>query len=157
MSSRFSSQPLPYDVKLLVHSGRLRRALQQRLAAALSSSNLSVAQWLILSMIQRSHEATLTEIVDAFDHDAGAVSRTIAALRGMGLLASRPAPLDRRSTVLSLSDAGQDVFRSITAITAMDVEEHLRQSLEPGDLQTLLRLTEQAAHALETIEANGSS
>ncbi|WP_180862954.1 MarR family winged helix-turn-helix transcriptional regulator [Cupriavidus pauculus] len=151
MSSRLTSQVLPHDIQLLVQSGRLRRALQHRLAAALTSFNLSVAKWLVLSLIQRKGEATLTEIAEAFDHDAGAVSRTMGALRSMGLLVSRPAPLDRRSTVLSLSEAGQSLFQAITASTTVDVEDMLRCALGPDELQKMISLMQQAAYALETI------
>ncbi len=74
---------------------------------------LQPAQWSALRYFARagSEARTVTGLARFLGVTMGPASRAVAALEKRGLLASRPHPRDRRSSLFDLTDAGQDKVR----------------------------------------------
>ena len=80
-----------------------------------------------------------------------ALSRLVDRLAERGFVQRRPDPVDGRSVLLSLTEAGRDVQRQIGRQHARDVARAMTAGLDPGELRQLeticLKLAGQPAGA----------
>jgi DNA-binding MarR family transcriptional regulator len=85
--------------------GLARRLRAERPANALSSNKLSV-----LGHLYRNGPSTPTRIAAAEHQQPQSLTRVFAELEAEGLIARRPSELDRRASVLDLTDVGRDLL-----------------------------------------------
>ena len=81
---------------------RVRRVIGERARAV--HPDLQPASYLILAYVATSGPVRASVLVEQFDIDKGAISRQLAHLIELGLLAKEPDPADARASLLSISD-----------------------------------------------------
>lgn len=110
--------------------------------------SLSSAQYSVMALL---NEAPRTNIVELARREGVAhptVSRVIAGLIRLGLVVREPAPGDRRSGLLSLTAAGQKLYREV-AERRVALFRMLLAQLRPETVSEVLAVTERMAAPLE--------
>jgi DNA-binding MarR family transcriptional regulator len=82
------------------------------------NSDLTVAEWRVLSRLAPIQGATVREISQAAWVDRAEVSRAAASLEARGLTARRDNPSDGRSPILFITDEGKALYRRLLPIRA---------------------------------------
>ena len=98
-------------------------------------------QWRVMANLGRFGAMTARDICRISHIEKTKVSRAVAALETEGHLARSPSPTDRRAEILSLTDAGREVFDRLGQ-RAQEYDQALRQGLgatEAARLEALLR------------------
>lgn len=88
---------------------RMHKQLAGALHDVLAQEPLNLAEWLIVSEVATTGEATLSRIASELARDPGSLSRTITRLIRRDLLRSVRNGSDRRRATLSLTEAGHAV------------------------------------------------
>ncbi|MEU6562750.1 MarR family winged helix-turn-helix transcriptional regulator [Nocardia nova] len=94
------------DLRVAV-SGLLRQ-----LRAQAEGSDLTKSQSSVLIRLEQGGPATATELANAAGMRPQSMAKIVRALEEAGLIAGRPDPADGRKTVLDLTDAARDEFRT---------------------------------------------
>ena len=77
---------------------------------ALAPSGLSVAQFSLLRMLERTGPSSLSDFAAASCYDRTTLNRTLGALEQKGLIRSEPGR-DRRSRIVSITDEAKQAIR----------------------------------------------
>ncbi len=144
MISRLA-QFLPYKLSIASNavSDRIAREYQSRFG-------LKIPEWRIMAVLGDSGPLTPRAIGRATLMDKVAVSRACRTLEARELALREPHSSDGRSHVLALTATGREVFEEIME-HALEIEEQLFATLEPGERRTLAGLLERVhARARET-------
>jgi DNA-binding MarR family transcriptional regulator len=130
------SQPTPStnsgtDISgLYDHAGywlsRLQAEMHGRLERRLAEHGVTAAQWGVLIALHQGASNTVRGLASFLAVDGGAVTRLIDRLEGKGLVARRVDRADRRSVLLSLSEAG----RALIGPLIQAVDEHDAEILQ---------------------------
>ncbi len=125
---------LPYKLSIASNavSDRIAREYQSRFG-------LKIPEWRIMAVLGDSGPLTPRALGRATLMDKVAVSRACRTLETRELAAREPHANDGRSHVLGLTATGQDVFEEIME-HALEIEERLFETLEPGERKTLAGL-----------------
>jgi DNA-binding MarR family transcriptional regulator len=78
--------------------------------------DLSVAEWWTIGQLAVNSPSTVSEIVDATQNDKAQVSRSATNLIAMGYVQKQDNPLDKRSSLLSLTDSGKALYEKVIPI-----------------------------------------
>ena len=108
---------------------------------------LTIPEWRLIAVVAEAGAITQQAIGATTRMDKVTVSRAAIALAGRGLMARRPHPDDRRSHLLSLTDAGRQLYAAI-APKALALEEQIFSKLDAGEVAAFvatLRRIEAAA------------
>lgn len=95
----------------------------------------------VLGFFAHHPDATLSELVAHSGRDKAQLTRLIRSLRERELLDAQPDPLDRRSTRLRLSAAGEFVHAQLHRDSAIAAEQAL-EGLDEAERRQLLALLE---------------
>ena len=96
-------------------AGDLRVAvsgLLRQLRAQAEGSDLTKSQSSVLIRLEQGGPATATELAHAAGMRPQTMAKIVRALEEAGLIARAPEPADGRKTVLALTDAARDEFRT---------------------------------------------
>lgn len=125
---------LPYE--LSVTANRVSRAFAR---AYSTRFGLSIPEWRVMAVLGSAGSLAAAAIVERTAMDKVKVSRAVAALEARRLLARRPSPHDRRSTLLALTGEGERMFAAIVPLArALDAE--LTRVLGPEERARLAEL-----------------
>jgi len=112
--------PYPYDPKTMNRErnvgrliARVRHALLRAIDNRLAPLGLTAAQWTAVVYVAEGVAATPAELADLLDYDRGAMTRLIDRLEVKGVVQRVPAPHDRRSVRIELTDAGKKAYPEI--------------------------------------------
>jgi DNA-binding MarR family transcriptional regulator len=147
-NSRFSGQDLArlreaiLDITALVNSPRPDAAL---IAAA--GVDLDRALFPLLSRIERSGALGVKELAESVGRDYTTVSRQVAKLEALGLVAREPDPLDGRVNKAAITRAGREITVAIDRARRKQFER-LLAGWSGADFQDLVRLTRMLADDL---------
>ena len=89
-------------------SGKLKRRLREQASAG----DLTPSQTAVLAHLDRDGPTTVTALAQAEGVRSQSMGATIAVLEAAGLVKGSPDPQDGRQTILSLTPACRDLFRS---------------------------------------------
>jgi DNA-binding MarR family transcriptional regulator/N-acetylglutamate synthase-like GNAT family acetyltransferase len=103
----------------------------------LLDSAFSLAECRVLYEIAQRPDPAASEIGAALGLDAGYLSRIVGGFERKGLVERRPAPADRRRSLLRLTRAGRKTFDTLNQRSQAEVESSLRR-LDSGSQQRLL-------------------
>lgn len=136
---------LPYRLSLLSNriSQRIARLYAERFG-------IGITEWRVIAVLGRYSGLSANEVAERTAMDKVAVSRAVARLLEMGLVARDTDSSDRRRSVLTLSAQGQHTYAQIAPL-ALDMERQLLAGFSPEEralLDALLdRLAEKAHEA----------
>lgn len=108
-------------------------------------SPFSITAVRVLYELAHRDESTATELAAELALDAGYLSRILRDLAHRGLVAKRPAPKDRRQSLLVMTPRGRKAFAPLDARSSAEVGAMLRDlsSIELARLLEAMRTVEQ--------------
>jgi DNA-binding MarR family transcriptional regulator len=112
-----------------------------RTAAQAIDVDVSVAMWRMLSLLAHSGDLSVTALAAAERTSQPTVSKTVTRLEAQGLVSRRPDPVDRRSSAVTVTDAGRAALARYRASLTTALAPHLA-GLDEDDLRTLDRALE---------------
>ncbi|GAB3683574.1 MarR family transcriptional regulator [Actinocorallia lasiicapitis] len=130
---------LPEELRIAV--ARLSRRLRHQ-----GSGVLSVTQFAALAVLDKHGEMTPRELADHEKVQPPSMTRTLAALERLGLVARRPHSTDGRQVVLAPTDAGRELLTEQRRLKEAWLSQSLRSLTEQE--RTIL---EQATPILEKL------
>jgi DNA-binding MarR family transcriptional regulator/GNAT superfamily N-acetyltransferase len=107
------------------------------LEESLLGSSLTLSQGRVVFELGRRTEWTAGAIAAELRLDAGYLSRLLAGLEKLKLIARRPSPTDGRQTIVSLTARGRERYQLLDRRSADEVS-NLLNGLPPGGRQQLL-------------------
>lgn len=126
---------------------RLASTLRHRLMAVTPDDTLSLAKSDVLVRVDREGPATLSELAAAERVRPQSMAATLDALASAGLIARTPHPTDRRSTVVTLTDAGRATLEKGRGSRQQWLSRALADELDAEELATVIRAT----HLIERV------
>jgi DNA-binding MarR family transcriptional regulator len=121
-----SDAPLPPSSSLHDQTSywldRLRSLIHARLEEQLAEFDVTLAQWNVLVTVHRSEANMPGDIARFIDIDAGALTRLIDRLVAKDLIRRVPAPGDRRSLHLELTDKALGIMPELSKRAATNEE-----------------------------------
>ena len=93
---------------------RAQVAVFQNFAETVGATELTPGQFGVLAVIEANPGLSQTQLGNALGIDRSTVVAVIDRLEARGLVARQPAPNDRRSHALHLSDGGKTTLRRLT-------------------------------------------
>jgi DNA-binding MarR family transcriptional regulator len=126
------------------------RAVADRLQEAMSRAGHAQMRPPFGFVIRALAEAglTLTELAERLGVTKQAAIKVVDEMEAHGFVERRPAPADRRSKILGLTERGRDVRRAALA-TSHRIEDELRADLGDADVDAARRVL------LRFVEASG--
>ncbi len=130
----------------------LMRALRRRFTQDLSRHGLTFPQFMtLLSLHRMGKPCRMGPLADATMQSAASTTAIVDRLLERGLVERRRDPNDRRSVVVSLTEAGQEMLRQIKADRRHTVKQVLAH-LAPEEQSRLLETLDKMIHLLEKTE-----
>lgn len=112
---------------------------------------LTIPEWRLIAVVAERGGVTQGAIGQRTRMDKVTVSRAAIALVERGLMARSDNPGDKRSHLLSLTEAGRELYAAI-APKALDLERRIFESFSAAEVEgfvAMLRRIDDAALALE--------
>ncbi|WP_431470257.1 MarR family winged helix-turn-helix transcriptional regulator [Sphingosinithalassobacter sp. LHW66-3] len=137
---------LPY--RLSIASNRVSNAIATTYQALFG---LRIPEWRLVAVLAEGGAMTQQALGARTHMDKVTVSRAAIALGDRGLVTRAPNPADQRSHLLTLSEAGWQLYREI-APKALELERQIFEAFsaeELGRLRQMLERLEAAAAAVE--------
>jgi DNA-binding MarR family transcriptional regulator len=116
-----------------------------RTAAQAIDVDVSVTMWRMLSNLAHTGDLSVTELAAIERTSQPTVSKMVKRLEAQGLVSRRPDPTDRRSSAVSVTDAGRASLARYRASLTTALAPHLAR-LDEDDLRTLDRALDLLAH-----------
>jgi DNA-binding MarR family transcriptional regulator len=123
--------------RLGLRSGRLFNA-------TLEESGLRLRHYALLRYLAAVDGALQRELSERLGYDPSAIVSLVDDLQRLGLAERQPAPGDRRSRIVALTEAGRDVLRD-TDKGSRRVTDELLAPLEPAEREALHELLRRVA------------
>ena len=126
----------------------LRSNLVTHLDDALEDKELTSAQYIVVVLLARGKVNTLAELCEHMMYDRGAMSRLLSRLEDKGLVAKKQSVEDRRSTLLCLTEKGQQLYPEILP-TVNDIYRRALIGFSDDEQKQLASLLFRAIHNLK--------
>ncbi|WP_462176576.1 MarR family winged helix-turn-helix transcriptional regulator [Pseudoalteromonas gelatinilytica] len=126
----------------------LRSNLVTHLDNALADKELTSAQYIVVVLLARGKVNTLAELCEHMVYDRGAMSRLLSRLEDKGLVAKKQSVEDRRSTLLCLTEKGQQLYPEILP-TVNDIYRKALTGFSDDEQNQLASLLFRAIHNLK--------
>ena len=126
----------------------LRSNLVTHLDNALEDKELTSAQYIVVVLLARGKVNTLAELCEHMMYDRGAMSRLLSRLEDKGLVAKKQSVEDRRSTLLCLTEKGQQLYPEILP-TVNDIYRKALTGFSDDEQKQLASLMFRAIHNLK--------
>ncbi|MCF2916593.1 MarR family transcriptional regulator [Pseudoalteromonas sp. B5MOD-1] len=126
----------------------LRSNLVTHLDNALEDKELTSAQYIVVVLLARGKVNTLAELCEHMVYDRGAMSRLLSRLEDKGLVAKKQSVEDRRSTLLCLTEKGQQLYPEILP-TVNDIYRKALTGFSDDEQEQLASLLFRAIHNLK--------
>lgn len=142
---------LPYRTNRLAQgiSDSLSRIYMERFG-------ILVSEWRVLVTLAEFGELRATQITGMTAMDKVRVSRAVAGLDRRGFLQRRPCEQDSRASWLSLTAAGQDLYRRVEP-EVLAWEADFLAPLSAGQRQQLFDLLDTLDRRLQTLDGQRAS
>lgn len=125
---------LPYRVAVTYNLTSRAFASQCR-----ETTGLSIPEWRVLAVLGRQTSLTSQDVVNRTAMDKAKVSRAVSSLVDKGLILRDGDPYDHRLNRLSMTPAGEDVYRAVVPM-ARTLEKRLRENMSDEDMDVFNRL-----------------
>jgi DNA-binding MarR family transcriptional regulator len=132
-------QPQALERHLGYSLRRVSNYVSGAFARALHTRHTSVAEWVVLSLVQEQPGITSRELAQALDLTRGAVSKIIDKLKAKNWIHRSTKSGDNRVQLLSLTKSGRRVLPELAQI-ADENDRAFFESLDQNERETLRRL-----------------
>ncbi len=140
----------PHRIAAVRRFSRFYTRVIGALHEGLLHSSFTLTEARVLYELAQCADATPTAVGRELDLDAGYLSRILQRFERNGLLARRPAPADRRQTLVSLTEAGRTAFAPLDARSREEVSALLAGLPEPAQASLVA-----AMQRIEAMLGNG--
>jgi DNA-binding MarR family transcriptional regulator len=130
----------------------LRNLLTSRIVAAFEPFGLRSGTFSTMALIAANPGCSQSEIARHIGTDKSIVVAIVDDLEKRGLAERRRSTQDRRRNALTLTDEGQRLMLELNRI-GREIEDPIRGSLSPQEIEQLIALTRRAVAALMPPEA----
>lgn len=113
---------------------------------------LTIPEWRLIAVIAEAPSLTQAELGERTRMDKVTVSRAAIALAGRGLVTRAPHTGDKRSHLLSLSDAGRALYEQV-APKAMELERRIMGRFAPEEIAQFTSMLRRIDAAVSEEEA----
>lgn len=124
--------PLPHRIAAVRRFSRFYTRTIGALHEGLLHSRFTLAEARVLYELAQRDDLTATELGRELDIDAGYLSRILQRFESDGLLRRETSPLDRRLSLLSLTDDGRDAFAPLDNGSRQEVGALLARLADPA-------------------------
>lgn len=137
---------IPYRLSILSNtvSRAIARIYTQRFG-------LAIADWRVMAVLGQDAPLSAREVCARTAMDKVRVSRAVGRLIARNLVERATSDRDRRLSVLSLSAAGQSIYREVVPL-ALDAEANLLKGLSKQELRQLDRLLDKLRDCAREID-----
>ncbi|MEH6565272.1 MAG: MarR family transcriptional regulator [Halopseudomonas sp.] len=127
---------------LLIELVTLHSKIQKRLAGPLSCHGISLTDYLVLQQLAHAPDKRLrrVDLAQQVGLSASGVTRLLSPLQKIGLISKEESARDARVSLVTLTAAGERIFRDALA-TFDQTAQALLGSVSHEDQKTLLRIT----------------
>ncbi|MFD1673242.1 MarR family winged helix-turn-helix transcriptional regulator [Alicyclobacillus fodiniaquatilis] len=141
-------------IDVLTSFKHVSMVMRQIVDEAAKEVNLGAGQLFILQYLETAHCVNMTELLGHLRMSNASISILVDKLVKRNLVQRKYSEIDRRRVVLSLSDKGHDMLRSVFAADAK-LMQRLSElfTLPDGELEQLLRIHQ---HILLNSESGGT-
>lgn len=132
----------------------LYRLLVRRSARFFNQNyDIPVAEWWMLAQLAVESPNTVRGLVDLTHTDKAQVSRALQALEKRGFISRSDNPRDKRSSLVSITPAGEEFYGTVLPIRQQG-QSQLLTALTPEEYETTLRSIEKLTqHLLDAPDA----
>lgn len=123
------------------------KKLKQMQSQTLREANLTSSQYLILNLLWEEDGRPFKDLAAALAYTPATVTGIVDTLERKGLVYRAPNPLDRRSQLVMLTEAGSAIQHSTPTLES--IFRNCCASLEPAERQQLSRLLDKLIHSLD--------
>lgn len=127
----------------------LRSSLIAQIDTSLTPMELTSAQYIVVVLLARGTVSTLAELCEHMQYDRGAMSRLISRLECKGLVSKKQLEHDRRSSIVYLTEKGQQLYPQILPLVNAIYETTLT-GFNEQERQQFATLLFKAIHNLKT-------
>jgi MarR family transcriptional regulator for hemolysin len=137
MVTTMPGQPEPIGLEIT----RTGRALSREFNDALTAAGGSLPQWLVLITLKQGDHRMQRDIAAAIGIEGATLTHHLHRMEADGFIRRRRGAGDRRSQLVELTPAGEELFsRLLNAVIQFD--ERLRRGMSDRELASLRRLLE---------------
>jgi DNA-binding MarR family transcriptional regulator len=114
------------------------------------TTGLSIPEWRVLAVLGRQTSLTSQDVVQRTAMDKAKVSRAVSSLVDKGLVLRDGDPYDHRLNRLSMTPAGEEVYRAVVPM-ARSLEKRLTDQLSDDDMtlfNTMLDRLQEGARSI---------
>lgn len=142
-----------YEVEGIVERvSAINRRIKRGMEATLAEFDLAYQDFHVLGTLRNSGPRTPGKLAKSEELSTGAMTSRLDKLEGEGLIRRVPAPDDRRSVVVELTDAGREKYEQAVSVQGRK-EAFFASALTKAEQQRLNTLLRKLLLALEDAEA----
>ena len=137
------SNPVPFEITLRVrdtclclHAQRAARALARHFDEVLKPVGLTNQQFSLLMALNRPAPPPMAPVADLLAMDRTTLTAALKPLERRGLVRTEPAPQDRRTRLLNLTEAGKQLLAAAVPVWR-ETHEAIEQRLDHFDPNAL--------------------
>lgn len=131
------------ETDLVIKLSHLNSKIMKRIDGHLSVHGISFTEYLVLRHLSGvpEQQSRRGDVADSVGLSASGVTRLLAPMEKIGLVAKEKAPRDARVSLVKLTASGQRIFCD-AELTVDQSTEQLVESMTPNQLATLLDLVQ---------------
>ena len=127
---------------------KAREAVMRKFTPSLREHNLSAQQWRVLRILMEAQKLDITELSARCHLLAPSVSRIIQNLEKRELVKREAVPGDQRSSAISITDSGRDLFELIAPMSE-ERYDYITERFGYGKLELLYELLDELIEKLD--------
>jgi DNA-binding MarR family transcriptional regulator len=130
---------------------RAQVTVLRRLRAVFPDDDISVSEYDVLFNLARmpGHAARIRDLNRRLLLTQPSVSRLLDRIAARGFVTKSDDPSDARGTIVTLTEAGYEIFRRVGSRHAAAIAELMTCALDPDELRELTRLTDKLRHGVD--------
>jgi DNA-binding MarR family transcriptional regulator len=121
--------------------------LRRRSNLAFSAFGMTADQYVLLTVLEESGEATQQELVRQCYSDTATIGTMVALLEAKGLVTRTPHPRDGRAMSVKLTTPGRRLTKEMTQASS-SVRTHMAALFNEQELQALIEFLDRLAGAM---------
>lgn len=138
-----------FDEKdVLWTSFKLRYLIKRKLQNELKNYNVSLDQWIILSIIYQSEGSNQKKLAELSRTDRAAITRILNILEYKELIYRKNSYHDKREFLIYLTDKGNDLYRETSEIMSQNAQE-IESIFSKSELEQFISLLDKLRSNLE--------
>ena len=133
---------------LLWISFKLRYLIKGKLQDKLDDYNISLDQWIILSLIYQKEGSNQKKLAEVSHKDRAVITRILNKLENEGLIERKNSYHDKREFLIYLTSEGKELYRETSRLMSQNAQE-LKSVFSESELEHFMYLLDKLDSNLE--------